>query len=85
MPVTLTFPPIGPRLNYPYSLREMRSEFERMGHGIATFRERGMDMGEVQFIPKYASWLNPWWKKLRSLALKGRWFETRDELTASLQ
>lgn len=41
----------------------------------------------VQFIPKYACWLNliePWWKQLRSLALKGRRFETIDELTASL-
>ncbi len=29
----------------------------------------------VQFIPKYACWLNliePWWKQLKSLALKGR-------------
>ena len=33
---------------------------------------------QVQFIPKYACWLNliePWWKQLRSLALKGRRFE----------
>jgi transposase len=38
-------------------------------------------------IPKYASWLNliePWWKQLRSLALKGRRFETVDELTLAL-
>jgi transposase len=30
------------------------------------------------FIPKYACWLNliePWWKQLRNLALKGRRFE----------
>lgn len=43
---------------------------------------------QVQFIPKYACWLNliePWWKQLRSLALKGRRFETLDQLTASLQ
>jgi transposase len=43
---------------------------------------------EVQFIPKYACWLNliePWWKQLRSLALKGRRFETLEELTAALQ
>lgn len=43
---------------------------------------------QVQFIPKYACWLNliePWWKQLRSLALQGRWFETLEELTASLQ
>jgi transposase len=41
----------------------------------------------VQFIPKYACWLNliePWWKQLRSLALKGRRFETLDELTDAL-
>ena len=41
----------------------------------------------VQFIPKYACWLNliePWWKQLRSLALKGRRFETLDELTETL-
>jgi transposase len=32
---------------------------------------------ELVFIPKYACWLNliePWWKQLRSLALKGRRF-----------
>ena len=41
----------------------------------------------IQFIPKYACWLNliePWWKQLRSLALKGRRFETLDELTEAL-
>ena len=41
----------------------------------------------VQFIPKYACWLNliePWWKQLRSLALKGKRFETLDELTDAL-
>jgi len=41
----------------------------------------------IQFIPKYACWLNliePWWKQLRSLALKGKRFETLDELTAYL-
>jgi transposase len=35
------------------------------------------------FIPKYACWLNliePWWKQLRSLALKGRRFERIDEV-----
>lgn len=43
---------------------------------------------QVQFIPKYACWLNliePWWKQLRSLALKGRRFETLEELMTSLQ
>lgn len=42
---------------------------------------------QVQFIPKYACWLNliePWWKQLRSLALKGRRFETLDDLMAAL-
>lgn len=41
----------------------------------------------VQPIPKYASWLNliePWWKQLKSLALKGRRFETVEELKAAL-
>jgi transposase len=41
----------------------------------------------IQFIPKYACWLNliePWWKQLRSLALKGRRFETTNELIDSL-
>jgi transposase len=39
------------------------------------------------FIPKYACWLNliePWWKQLRSLALKGRRFENIDELSRAL-
>jgi len=42
---------------------------------------------QVLFIPTYACWLNliePWWKQLKSLALKGRRFETVDELSASL-
>jgi transposase len=42
---------------------------------------------QLQFIPKYACWLNliePWWKNLRSLALKGRRFEGQDELTHAL-
>jgi transposase len=41
----------------------------------------------VQFLPKYACWLNliePWWKQLKSLALKGRRFENTDELAQSL-
>jgi transposase len=43
---------------------------------------------QIQFIPKYSAWLNliePWWKQLRSLALKGRCFATLDELAASLR
>jgi hypothetical protein len=42
---------------------------------------------QIQFIPKYACWLNliePWWKQLRSLALKGRRFENVDQLSQSL-
>jgi transposase len=42
----------------------------------------------IQFLPKYACWLNliePWWKQLRSLALKGRRFETTDELIDTLK
>lgn len=42
---------------------------------------------QVQSIPKYACWLNliePWWKQLRSLALKGRRFDTRSELLDAL-
>ena len=38
---------------------------------------------EFVFQPKYAAYLNliePWWKILRSLALKGRRFETWDEV-----
>lgn len=42
---------------------------------------------QVQFIPKYASWLNlieSWWKQLRGLPLKGRRFETVEELETAL-
>jgi transposase len=42
---------------------------------------------QILFIPKYACWLNliePWWKQLRSLALKGRCFEDVDQLTTCL-
>ena len=42
---------------------------------------------QILFIPKYACWLNliePWWKQLRSLALKGRHFENLEELTSAL-
>jgi transposase len=41
----------------------------------------------IQFLPKYACWLNliePWWKQLRSLALKGRRFESQEELIEAL-
>lgn len=39
------------------------------------------------FQPTYAPWLNliePWWKSLRSLALKGRRFETTEEITQAI-
>jgi transposase len=42
---------------------------------------------QIQFLPKYAAWLNliePWWKQLRSLALKGRRFESTEELRQAL-
>lgn len=42
---------------------------------------------QVQFLPKYAAWLNliePWWKQLKALALKGKRFETTDPLMAAL-
>ena len=38
---------------------------------------------EFVFLPTYAAYLNlidPWWKTLRSLALKGRRFETWEEV-----
>lgn len=43
---------------------------------------------EVVFQPKYAAYLNliePWWKILRSLALKGRRFETCEEIGAAIE
>jgi transposase len=42
----------------------------------------------IQFLPKYAAWLNliePWWKVLRALALKGRRFESVGELEAAFR
>jgi transposase len=42
---------------------------------------------QLLFIPTYACWLNliePWWKQLRSLALKGRRFEHTEELVLAL-
>lgn len=41
----------------------------------------------TQFIPKYACWLNliePWWKQMRNLALKGRRFEDVDAVCEAL-
>jgi transposase len=43
---------------------------------------------EFVFLPKYAPYLNliePWWKVLRSLALKGRRFETWDEVCRAVR
>ena len=43
---------------------------------------------EMVFQPKYAAYLNliePWWKILRSLALKGRRFETWDEVCQAVE
>jgi transposase len=43
---------------------------------------------EFVFQPKYAAYLNliePWWKVLRSLALKGRRFETWSEIEEAVQ
>jgi transposase len=42
---------------------------------------------QILFLPKYACWLNliePWWKQLKSLALKGRRFENQSELETAL-
>ena len=43
---------------------------------------------EFVFQPTYAAYLNliePWWKVLRSLALKGRRFENWDEICAAVE
>ena len=43
---------------------------------------------EFVFQPTYAAYLNliePWWKILRSLALKGRRFETWEEMWAAIE
>lgn len=43
---------------------------------------------EVVFQPTYAAYLNliePWWNVLRSLALKGRRFDTWDDICAAVQ
>jgi hypothetical protein len=42
---------------------------------------------QILFLPKYAAWLNliePWWKQLHSLALKGKRFETKAELATAV-
>ena len=43
---------------------------------------------EFVFQPKYAAYLNliePWWKVLRSLALKGRRFETWEQVAEAIE
>ena len=43
---------------------------------------------EFVFPPKYAAYLNliePWWKMLRSLALKGRRFESWEEIVKAVE
>jgi hypothetical protein len=43
---------------------------------------------EFVFQPKYAAYLNliePWWKVLRSLAFKGRRFQTWEEMAAAVR
>jgi transposase len=43
---------------------------------------------EFVFQPKYAAYLNliePWWKVLKSLALKGRRFKTREEICRAVE
>lgn len=40
------------------------------------------------FQPTYSPWLNliePWWKTLRSLALKGRCFQNTDEIVTAIE
>jgi transposase len=42
---------------------------------------------QILFLPKYACWLNliePWWKQLKSLALKGQRFEDLEQLDQAL-
>jgi hypothetical protein len=43
---------------------------------------------EMVYQPKYAAYLNliePWWKTLRSLALKGKKFETWEEVVVAVE
>ncbi len=42
---------------------------------------------EFVFQPKYAAYLNliePWWKTLKSLAIKGRFFETWEQIEEAI-
>src|SRR5215213_1580106 len=50
---------------------------------VAYFSTAALKRWEFVFQPKYAAYLNliePWWKILRSLALKGRRFEAWPEI-----
>jgi hypothetical protein len=41
----------------------------------------------MQFLPTGARWMNliePWWKQLKRLALKGHRFDTADEIRRAL-
>ena len=71
---------------------------ERVSAVLDTLRaHRAMDVllwalahprGEFVFQPPYAAYLNliePWWKVLRSLALKGRRFETWDQVCHAVE
>jgi transposase len=43
---------------------------------------------QMQVLPRYASWMNriePWWKQLKRLALKGGRFETADEIQHAVE
>ena len=74
------------------------AEFERV-HGIVDnlnvhratdvlLFSLGRPRWEFVFQPKYAAYLNliePWWKVLRSLALKGRRFETWEEVCQAVK
>ena len=43
---------------------------------------------QIQFLPKYASWMNliePWWKQRKSLGLKGRRFESAEKIQQALE
>ena len=61
---------------------------------LSTHRARDVLLFSLQhphwqfvFQPKYAAYLNliePWWKTLRSLALKGRRFETWEQLSGAV-
>jgi len=96
---TILLSPRRDSASYIQLLEQMVNEFpaERwliITDNLSTHHSRETRLGltawpEIQtlFIPKYACWLNliePWWKQLRSLALKGRRFANIDELADAL-